>query len=133
MKKLFLHAWLGLVALPATVLAAHFTFFEPLQPPRLVQVMAHRGAAGQAPENTRPALLRCIEDGLEWAEIDVRRSRDGQHVLWHDNDLDRLGSAGKKVSELTLEELRMIDAGAWFAKRYTGEHLLTLKECLELA
>jgi glycerophosphoryl diester phosphodiesterase len=133
MKKLFLPAWLGLVVLPATLLAAPFKFFEPLQPPRPVQVMAHRGAAGQAPENTRPALLRCIEDGFEWAEVDVRLSRDGQHVLWHDAELDRLGSAGKKVNELTLAELRALDAGAWFARRYTGERLLTLREALALA
>src|SRR6266581_6204707 len=61
--------------------AAEFSFFEPLRPPRPFQVMVHRGAANQAPENTRPALQRCIEDGFEWAEIDVRLTKDGQHVL----------------------------------------------------
>ena len=66
--------------------------------------MEHRGAAGQAPENTRPALLRCIEDGFEWAEIDVRLSRDGRHVLWHDGTLDKLGLKGRPVNALTTEE-----------------------------
>src|ERR1041385_8623410 len=63
--------------------AAQFSFFEPIQPPRPFQVMVHRGAANQAPENTRPALQRCIEDGFEWAEVDVRLTKDGQHVLSH--------------------------------------------------
>ncbi len=132
MKKLIFHFAIGLAVLRATALASHFTFFEPLQPPRVVQVMAHRGASRQAPENTRPALLRCIEDGFEWAEVDVRLSRDGQQVLWHDSKLDRLGSE-KNVNELTLAELKELDAGAWFAPRYKGEHLLTFKECLSLA
>ena len=133
MKKLLLAFWLGLATTPLTWSAGSFSFFEPLQPPRVVQVMAHRGASGQAPENTRPAILRCIEDGFEWAEVDVRLSKDGQHVLWHDSTLDKLGSAGKLVNQLTLAELKEVDAGAWFAVRYRGEHLLSLKECLSMA
>ena len=63
---------LEFVALAWATLAAQvvfwesgFAFFEPIQPPRLFQVMVHRGQATQAPENSRPALVRCIEDGFE--------------------------------------------------------------------
>src|SRR5690349_4246718 len=87
-----------------------FDFFEPLQPPRPQQVMVHRGTGGQAPENTRPALVRCVEDGFEWAEVDVRLTRDGQHVLAHDPTL-----GGMTVAEHTLAELAEIDVGNPFA------------------
>ena len=73
-----------LLACGAVAGAAGFQFFEPVQPPRPLQVMVHRGEARQAPENSRAALSRCIEDNLEWAEVDVRLTKDGQHVLWHD-------------------------------------------------
>jgi glycerophosphoryl diester phosphodiesterase len=88
----------------------------------------HRGMAKQAPENTRPALVRCIEDGFEWAEVDVRLTRDGQHVLAHDA---RIGEMA--VAEHTLAELKELDVGSLFAKKYAGEHPLSLAECLTLA
>lgn len=69
-----LAAWAGCAACGAP----DFPFFEPIQPPRPFQVIAHRGEARQAPENTRPALLRCVEDGLEWVEVDVRFAKDGR-------------------------------------------------------
>ena len=58
-----------LAAVCASLTADGFEFFEPVRPPRAFQVMAHRGMMRQAPENTRPALERVIEDGLEWAEV----------------------------------------------------------------
>src|SRR5215831_7490289 len=75
--------WFLLGSWACSCFAASFPFFEPIRPPRPCQVMVHRGEAGQAPENTRPALQRCIEDGLEWAEVDLRLTQDGQHILWH--------------------------------------------------
>ena len=95
--------------------------------------MVHRGEARQAPENSRPALLRCIEDGLEWAEVDLRLTRDGQHLLWHDATVTGAGHAAWRVDEHTLEELQTLDLGSAFASRYRRERLLSLKECLELA
>ena len=132
-KAPYLYFWLALIVMPSVAYGSHFEFFEPVQPPRAVQVMAHRGAAGQAPENTRPALYRCFEDTFEWAEIDIRLSRDGRHVLWHDGALDKLGLKGQRIDNLTAEELSRVEAGAWFATRYRGEHVLTLEEALTLA
>src|SRR5688572_4340745 len=62
MKRCFAVHIFALLAISAVSLAGDFRFFEPLNPRRPFQVMVHRGAAGQAPENTRPALQRCIED-----------------------------------------------------------------------
>src|SRR5438552_14084444 len=103
-------------------------FFEPLQPPRPFQVMAHRGASGQAPENTRPALQRAIEDGFEWAEIDLQLTRDGKHVLYHDSKLDSKTNGTGRVADYSLADLKQLDAGSKFAPRYAGERLLTLQE-----
>src|SRR5215510_4416794 len=113
--------------------AAGFDFFEPLQPPRPNQVMVHRGAMNRAPENTRPALQRCIEDGIEWAEVDLRLTKDGQHILFHDPDLDGKTSGTGAVKDHTLGELLKLDAGSWFAKRFAGEKILSFKDCLQLA
>jgi glycerophosphoryl diester phosphodiesterase len=95
--------------------------------------MAHRGASGQAPENTRPALRRAIEDGFEWAEVDLQRTKDGQYVLYHDGRLDGKTSGSGRVADYSLADLQKLDAGSWFAPRYAGEHLLSLKEAFELA
>lgn len=111
--------------------AAEFTFFEPIAPPRPQQVMVHRGASRQAPENTRPALQRCIEDGFEWAEVDVRRTKDGHHVLAHGSKL-AAGGKSLEVAQSTLAELRALDLGSPFAVKYRGERVLTLAECFQI-
>jgi glycerophosphoryl diester phosphodiesterase len=108
-------------------------FFEPIQPPRPFPVMAHRGASGQAPENTRPALERAIEDGFEWAEIDLQLTRDGKHVLYHDGTLDGKTNGRGRVADYSLAEIKQLDAGSRFAPRHAGERLLTLQEAFEIA
>lgn len=112
--------------------AAEFSFFEPVQPPRPFQVMVHRGQSHQAPENTRPALQRCIEDGLEWAEVDVRLTRDGQHILSHDASVTDAAGKMWRINEHTLAELHQVDVGSRFAARFAGEPLLPLKDCFAL-
>lgn len=122
-----------LLILPAGVRSEGFIFFEPIQPPRPFQVMAHRGMASVAPENTARALERAIADGLEWAEVDVRLTKDGHHVLIHDSTLDGKTNGKGAVKEHSLEEILALDAGSPFAARFTGEHLLTLADALKLA
>lgn len=109
-----------------------FAFFEPIQPPRAVQVMVHRGESRQAPENTWAALRRCIEDGLEWAEIDLRLTADGKHVLAHGGTLDD-GRQALVVKNSTVAQLKTLDLGSAFAPRFKGETVLSLEDCFELA
>src|SRR5262245_21495946 len=121
---LILHVLLLAWAPPAA--AGPFPFFEPVCPPRAVQVMAHLGLAGVAPENTLHAIEACAADFIEWAEVDVRRSKDGQHVLFHDRDLERASDGKGPLAERTLAELARLDAGAWFAPRFAGTRIATL-------
>lgn len=94
--------------------------------------MAHRGAAQQSPENSRSALQRCIEDGLEWAEVDVRLTKDGQHILSHDASITNAAGQWWTIRDENWSELMDVDVGSLFAARFAKERLLTLKECFNL-
>lgn len=106
------------------------TWYEPLDPPRSIQIMLHRGQSDAAPENTIPAMQAAIESGMEWVEVDVRLTRDGHHVILHDDTLDRTTNGQGPVKEKTLDEIQTLDAGSWFAKRYKGETIPDLIELL---
>lgn len=109
-----------------------FPFFEPVQPPRAVQVMVHRGLGMAAPENTRRAIEMCIEDSYEWVEIDVRLTRDGKHVVFHDGNLDGQSDGRGPVADHTRDQILALDGGTWFAPRFAGAKLLTLADALKL-
>src|SRR5262245_32409234 len=119
-------------AAPA-VAQPYFTFFEPVRPPRPIQVMAHRGMAMAAPENSRAAVAMCAEDFVEWAEIDVRLTKDGRHVVIHNDTLDATTDGRGRVADFTLEELEKLDAGSWLPPSFCGSRLQTLAEVLDAA
>ena len=110
-----------------------FEFFEPVNPPRPVQVMVHRGLSKVAPENTRAAIEMAVQDYCEWVEIDLRLTKDGQHVVIHNDTVDATTDGKGRVSEMTLSELQQLDAGAWFARRFAQSRLMSLPEVLALA
>jgi glycerophosphoryl diester phosphodiesterase len=112
---------------------SRFSFFEPVTPPRAIQVMVHRGMMCSAPENSATAIEMCAQDYCEWAEIDVRLTRDGKHVIIHDDTVDSTTDGTGRVEDLTLEELKRLDAGSWFAPRFAGIRILTLSEALNVA
>jgi len=96
-------------------------------------VVAHRGASGECPENTLAAFRRAIELGADFFETDVRLSRDGVAVLMHDGTLDRTTDGAGPIADLTLEEIKRLDAGSWKAGEFAGERVPTLAQALELA
>ncbi|MBW2400134.1 MAG: glycerophosphodiester phosphodiesterase, partial [Deltaproteobacteria bacterium] len=63
--------------------------------PRNPLVIAHRGASGTLPENTLPAYELAVSQGADMIEIDLHRTRDGETVVTHDEDLARLGGRGE--------------------------------------
>ena len=93
--------------------------------------IAHRGASGYAPENTRAAFDRAITLGADAIETDVQLTADGQLVLFHDATVDRTSDGQGPVADHTLAELRRLDLGGWFAPAFAGERVLTAPELLD--
>ena len=111
------------------------SFFSGLSP----RLFAHRGASGEAPENTLAAFHRAIALGIEYIELDVHLSRDGHVVVIHDATLERTTNGSGKVQEQTLAQLQQWDAGYRFSSdggetfpfRATGITVPTLTEVLQ--
>lgn len=98
-------------------------------PPR-AGCVAHRGDKKSAPENTVPAFVSAARKGAHMIEFDVQLSRDGELVLMHDASVDRTTGGHGKVGNLSFAELRALDAGAWFAPRFAGTRVPSLREAL---
>ena len=93
--------------------------------------IAHRGASGNFPENTRLAFEKAIEARVDMIELDCQLSRDGHVVVFHDERLNRTAGVRGKASSKTLEQLKRLDVGQWRRKAYGGQRILTLEEVLE--
>lgn len=94
-------------------------------------IVAHRGLLRHAPENTLANFRACLELRLGF-EFDVERTKDGHLVCIHDSTVDRTTNGTGKVSDLTLDEIRRLDAGRWFDAKFTGERVPTIDEVLKL-
>lgn len=99
---------------------------------RRVWRIAHRGASGEAPEHTRAAFRLALRQAADGIECDVRLTRDGVPVLWHDARLERTSDGRGTLRGLPLRRLRRLDCGRWFGPRFAGERALTLAEALRL-
>lgn len=94
-------------------------------------VFGHRGACGYAPMNTIPSFEKALEQGADGTEFDVRLSKDGHVVILHDDTVDATTDGHGVVHEMTLAQIRELDAGGWFAERFRGTRIPTLDEVLE--
>ena len=118
----FILALLGIFVAHANSNAA-----EPPQP----LIVAHRGLLRYAPENTLANFRACLELRIGF-EFDVERTKDGRLVCIHDSTVDRTTNGTGKVSELTLAQIRELDAGSWFDPKFAGEKVPTVEEVLTL-
>jgi glycerophosphoryl diester phosphodiesterase len=117
-------------------------------PPRPWNI-AHRGAAAYAPENTVPAYTLGADQGAHFVEIDLQRTKDGQLISLHDNTLERTTDVARVfpdrarpapddaerrprwwLNDFTLDELRQLDAGAWFDPKFAGTRIPTFDEII---
>ena len=94
-------------------------------------IVAHRGLLQHAPENTLANFRSCLELHFGF-EFDVEKTKDGHLVCIHDDTVDRTTNGTGKVADLTLDEIRRLDAGSWFDPRFTSEKVPTIEEVLEL-
>lgn len=109
-----------------------YPFFSGEKP----RIIGHRGAMGEAPENTLPSFKRALEDGAPFVELDVQSSKDGEVVIIHDATVQRTTNGRGRVNRHSLKELKALDAGYWFTTDsgksypYRGQNIEipTLKE-----
>lgn len=103
--------------------------------PHKVDVIAHRGASGYAPENTMAAFDRALKMKSDYIELDVQMSKDGELVVIHDTTVNRTTDIDSQlpvpVQDLTLDELRKLDAGSYFGPEFAGERIPTFEEVLD--
>ena len=101
-------------------------------------IIAHRGESAHAPENTLESFRRAVDAGADGIEFDVRLTRDGEVVVFHDSSLNRIAGRKNKIIQLTADELRDVDAGSWFNRKrqafanakFSQERIPTLSEAL---
>ena len=99
----------------------------------LPMIMAHRGFSAEAPENTLPAFQKCIDEGFSAAELDVQMLADGTIIVMHDDNLKRTTGVDKNVWEVTYDEIKNLDNGAFFDPEFEGTKICTLDEAIKLA
>ena len=102
----------------------------PLESDRTLNI-AHRGASAAAPPNTLAAFKKAVELGADGIEFDVHFSADGVPVVIHDFTVDVTTDGSGRVADLTLAQLKQLDAGTRFDPAFTGERIPTLDEVLE--
>lgn len=94
-------------------------------------IVAHRGASGQAPENTIASVRLAWVLKADAVEVDVHLTRDGQIVCLHDETLERTTNGNGNVRDKTWDELKRLDAGSWKDQRFAGERIPLLSEVLD--
>ncbi|MBW1880271.1 MAG: glycerophosphodiester phosphodiesterase [Deltaproteobacteria bacterium] len=115
------------IALAALLVLVADADAEPL--PEAPTVIAHRGASAYAPENTMAAFEEAAQFGVGF-ELDVTLCNTGEVVVIHDDTVDRTTEGSGTVADLTLAEIKGLDAGSYFDPEFTGESIPTLDEVL---
>src|SRR4051794_20206839 len=97
-----------------------------------MQIIAHRGASHDAPENTLAAVRLAWAQHADAVEIDVHLTRDGRLAVIHDPDTQRTAGIPQLVTETTLADLQRLDAGAWKGASFAGEKIPALEDVFAL-
>jgi glycerophosphoryl diester phosphodiesterase len=98
---------------------------------RRILNIAHRGASAVAPENTLAAFEKAEALGADGVELDVRLCANGVPVVIHDASVDRTTDGSGQVADMTLTQLKELDAGSWFGPAFSEEPIPTVMETLE--
>ncbi|OWK43048.1 glycerophosphodiester phosphodiesterase [Fimbriiglobus ruber] len=98
-----------------------------------VEIVGHRGASHDAPENTVASFKLSWAQKADGSELDIYLTKDGKAVVIHDKDTKRTAGTGMAVPGATLDELRALDVGRWKGERFAGEKIPTLDEMLATA
>lgn len=96
------------------------------------KIIAHRGASGDAPENTLAAFKKALEIGVDALECDLHVTSDGVPIALHDPYLGRTTNGHGYAHNFTYEELAKLDAGSWFRPDFVNEKIPSLANLLAL-
>ncbi len=96
-------------------------------------VLGHRGAMGHAPENTMVSFAKGLELGADILELDIHLSRDGELIVMHDGDIARTTDGHGHIKDMTVAEIKKLDAGSKFDQRFRGERVPLLVEVVDWA
>jgi glycerophosphoryl diester phosphodiesterase len=102
------------------------------QPGEAAFIAAHRGDRADAPENTLAAFEAAVTSGTDFLETDVQLTADGFAVLMHDATVDRTTDGSGAIADLTLAQIRTLDAGSWYDPAFAGTTVPTFAEFLDL-
>ncbi|MGM0896811.1 MAG: glycerophosphodiester phosphodiesterase family protein [Bacillota bacterium] len=97
-----------------------------------MEIFAHRGSSGTHPENTVPAFAEAAVLPVHGVELDVHLSKDGELVVIHDEKVHRTTNGKGYVKDLTLAELKELDAGSWKGDSWIGTEIPTLAEVFDV-
>ncbi|MCD8707347.1 glycerophosphodiester phosphodiesterase family protein, partial [Klebsiella pneumoniae] len=92
---------------------------------------AHRVSSLIAPENTLAAFKETFVTQAEYAEIDVQETKDGELILFHDSNFERVTGINKNVWEVHYDEVKNYDAGSHFSSNFAGEKIPTLDDAMK--
>lgn len=95
------------------------------------EIIGHRGASRDAPENTLASINLAWKRNADAVEIDIYLTKDGKIVVVHDATTKRYGGPDVKIENQTFDELRKLDVGTWKSPRFRGEKIPTLDEVLQ--
>lgn len=95
-------------------------------------IAGHRGGTETAPENTLPAVRSALQRGFDYVEVDLALTSDGHAVLMHDATVDRTTNGTGAIADLSLADVRALDAGSWFSAEFAGTPVPTSDELLDL-
>lgn len=98
-----------------------------------MEITAHRGASVRYPENTMSAFVGAKKLGADWIELDVQQTKDKQIVVSHDTNLKRVTGVDKDIIDMDYSEIKKLDAGSFFDKKFKNEKIPLLSEVLEYA
>ena len=96
----------------------------------MVEIIAHRGASEDAPENTLAAVQLGWQQGADAVEFDCRLTRDGRIVVFHDPTTERTTDQSLVVADATFDELLQLDAGTWKDPQWAGERIPAIEDVI---
>ncbi|MFA5592206.1 MAG: glycerophosphoryl diester phosphodiesterase [Micavibrio sp.] len=99
---------------------------------KLPNVIGHRGAKAYAPENTIESIETAASIGVEWVELDVKLTRDGVPIIFHDEELERTTNGSGLVAHTDYKDIENLEAGNWFGDSFAGVKIPTLEEAVDV-